>query len=122
MKQNTAQVAAPTPVHDDKAIKHILAKLDSLSNTQAENKDRLTELLDIITAPKDEQPGHGAPAAEGQPPTVWFLLGLIAGCITAVVLVSQMNANKLQNKKIRNGKFGAPSSGSAECIDEEKCH
>ena len=79
----------------------------------------MNELLDIVSSPKDE---HAVPVDAGHPPSVWFLLGLIAGCIAAVFLVSHLNSQKLQNKrKGANNKNRAPSSGSpVESLDEEK--
>jgi hypothetical protein len=57
----------------------------------------------------------------GQPPMVFFMGGIISGCVAAVVLVIYMN-KVLPPKGKRNMKKGLPTSGSPSHItlDDEK--
>lgn len=87
-------------------------------------KDKLSELMEILSNPSEDEHTHGVnplDVSTSHPPTVWFLLGLVGGCIAAVFLVSHLNSQKLQSKKTAINKKRAPSSGSPiECLDEEK--
>jgi len=75
--------------------------------------------MDIVASPKDD---HKSPVdTSSHPSSVWFLLGVIAGCVAAVFLVSHLNAQKIQSRKKTINKNRVPSSGSpVESLDEEK--